>query len=163
MRKNTSVPTSAGKWTKQKSDTVLPQRSGTTAWQLSQAAHGTTAQGMRYYRGGADVKNYIRPYYREGAVLGLGATVLRLERSGTTVCAYGTTARACGTTAGACGTTALRSSTTACLRTATLGILLFAKYEENGGCSKAQRERRCKGSKRVRDDSTRTFPTRTPS
>ena len=93
------MPTSAGKRTKQKSDTVLPQRSGTTAWQLSQAAHGTTAQGMRYYRGGADVKNYIRPYYREGAVLGLGATVLRLQRSGTTVGTCGTTAPKCGTTA----------------------------------------------------------------
>ena len=76
--------------------------------------------------------------------------------------AYGTTAMACGTTAGASGTTAPRSSTTACLRTATLGILLFAKYEENGGCSKAQRERRCKESKHVRDDSTLTFSMRTP-
>ena len=40
---------------------------------------------MRYYRGGADVKNYIRPYYRNVAALGLGATVLQLQRSGTTV------------------------------------------------------------------------------
>ena len=77
---------------KQKSDIVLLQRSGTTAWQLSQAARSTTVQRMRYYRGGADVKNYIRPYYRDGAVLGLGATVLRLQRSGTTVGTCGTTA-----------------------------------------------------------------------
>ena len=86
------MPTSAGKWTKQKSDTVLPLRSGTTAWQLSQAARGSTAHGVRYYRGGADVKNYIRPYYRDEAALGLGATVLRLRRSGTTVGPHGTTA-----------------------------------------------------------------------
>ena len=99
MNKNTSVPTSAGKETVQISDAVLPLGSGTTVWQLNQAAHGTTAHEVRYYRGGADVKNYIRPYYREAAALGLGATVLRLQRSGTTVNPSGTTAGACGTTA----------------------------------------------------------------
>ena len=78
MNKNTPVPTSAGKQTMQTSDTVLLLGSGTTAWQLNQAARDTTAHEVRYYRGGADVKNYIRPYYREAAALGLGATVLRL-------------------------------------------------------------------------------------
>ena len=63
------------------------------------ASRGTTAQDVRYYRGGADVKNYIYPYYRTGAALGLGAMVLRLQRSGNTVGSSGTTAGACGTTA----------------------------------------------------------------
>ena len=49
------------------------------------SSRGTTALGVRYYHVSADVKNYIRPYYRTGAALGLGATVLRLQRSGTTV------------------------------------------------------------------------------
>ena len=62
-------------------------------------SRGTTALDVRYYHVGADVKNYIRPYYRTGAALGLGATVLRLQRSGTTVTPSGTTAGACGTTA----------------------------------------------------------------
>ena len=62
-------------------------------------SRGTTALDMRYYRVGVDVKNYIRPYYRTGAALGPGATVLRLQRSGTTVTHSGTTAGACGTTA----------------------------------------------------------------
>ena len=35
--------------------------------------------------GGADVKNYIRPYYRTGAALGQSAAVLPHQRSGTTV------------------------------------------------------------------------------
>ena len=61
MNKNTSVPTSAKKQSMQKSDTVLPLESGTTAWQLDQAARGTTAHEVWYYHGGADVKNYIRP------------------------------------------------------------------------------------------------------
>ena len=63
------------------------------------ASRGTTAQDVRYYREGADVKNYIRPYYRTGAALGLRG--------------YGTKAPEeryyrdpSGTTAGACGTTA---------------------------------------------------------
>ena len=68
--------------------------SGTTV-----ASRGTTAHVVRYYRVGADVKNYIRSYYRTGAALGLGVTVLRLQRSGTTVTPSGTTAGACGTTA----------------------------------------------------------------
>ena len=72
----------------------------------------------RYYRGGADVKNYIRPYYREAAVLGQGATVLRLQRSGTTMGSRGTTAHGHGTTASAYGTTAPGSSTTASSATA---------------------------------------------
>ena len=42
------------------------------------ATRGTTALDVRYYRVGVDVKNYIRAYYRDAAVLGLGATVLRL-------------------------------------------------------------------------------------
>ena len=46
----------------------------------------------RYYRVGADVKNYIRPYYREATALGQGTTVLLLEGSGTTVGTRGTTA-----------------------------------------------------------------------
>ena len=56
--------------------------------------------------GGADVENYIRPYYHTEAALGQGATVLRLQRSGTTV-------GSSGTTAGAYGTIAPESSTTA--------------------------------------------------
>ena len=76
----------------QKSDTVLPLGSGTTAWQLNQSARGTTTHKVRYYRGGADVKNYIRPYYRKAAALGLGATVLRLEGSSTTMGSCSTTA-----------------------------------------------------------------------
>ena len=39
-----------------------------------------------------DVKNYIRAYYRDTAVLGRRATVLRLLGSGTTVGLRGTTA-----------------------------------------------------------------------
>ena len=41
---------------------------------------------------GADVKNYIRPYYREATALGQGTTVLQLGGSGTTVGTRGTTA-----------------------------------------------------------------------
>ena len=59
----------------------------------------------RYYRGGADVKNYIRPYYREATTLGQGTTVLLLEGSGTTVGTRGTTTPPRGTTADAYGTT----------------------------------------------------------
>ena len=53
---------------------------------------GTTAHEARYYRGGADVKNYIRSYYRDAAVLGMRATVLRLQGSSTIVGTRGTTA-----------------------------------------------------------------------
>ena len=55
---------------------------------------------------GADVKNYIRPYYRGGAVLAWWAMVVQLQGSGTTVGTCGTTAPQHGTTAGAYGTTA---------------------------------------------------------
>ena len=41
---------------------------------------------------GADVKNYIRAYYRDTAVLGRRTTVLRLQGSGTTVGHRGTIA-----------------------------------------------------------------------
>ena len=41
---------------------------------------------------GADVKNYIRPYYREATALGQGTTVQQLGGSGTTVGTSGTTA-----------------------------------------------------------------------
>ena len=60
---------------------------------------GTTALNVQSYRVGADVKNYIRPYYRTGAALGQGAAVLPRQRSGTTVTPRGTTACTCGTTA----------------------------------------------------------------
>ena len=40
---------------------------------------------------GADVKNYIRPYYRTGAAQGQGAAVLPLQKGGTTVTPSGTT------------------------------------------------------------------------
>ena len=96
MDKETSVPTSAEKRKKQKPDTVLPQRGGTTAWQLStvlsRSESGTTVVG-------ADVKNYIRPYYRGGAVLAWWATVVQFQGSGTTVGTYDTTAPQYGTTA----------------------------------------------------------------
>ena len=55
-------------------------------------SRGTTALDERYYRGGTDVKNYIRPYYRTGAALGRRGTVLQLLGSGTTVRPRGTTA-----------------------------------------------------------------------
>ena len=68
------MPTSAETVVVQKPDTVLPL-----------ARRGTIVAG-------ADVKNYIRAYYRDTAVLGRGATVLRLLGSGTTVGHRGTTA-----------------------------------------------------------------------
>ena len=127
------MPTFAGKWKKQKPDTVLPQRSGTTAWQLIQAAHGTTTQGMRYYRSGTDVKNYIRSYYRKGAALAWWAAVVRLQGSGTTVGTSGTTAPPRGTTVDAYGTTVdpgavLPQPTTAARQ----------GRQENGGSSKEE-------------------------
>ena len=57
----------------QKPDAVLPP-----------VRRGTTVVGT-------DVKNYIRAYYRDATVLGRRATVLQLQRSGTTVSARGTT------------------------------------------------------------------------
>ena len=66
---------------------------------LPHSESGTTAVG-------ADVKNYIRPYYREGAALAWWAAVLRLQGSGTTVGTCGTIAPQHGTTVGAYGTTA---------------------------------------------------------
>ena len=67
---------------------------------LPQSESGTTAVG-------ADVKNYIRPYYREGAVLAWWVVVVQLQGSGTTMGTCGTTAPQHGTTAGAYSTTAL--------------------------------------------------------
>ena len=58
----------------QKPDAVLPP-----------VRRGTTVVGT-------DVKNYIRAYYRDATVLGRRATVLQLQRSGTTVRPRGTTA-----------------------------------------------------------------------
>src|SRR3954470_10698237 len=95
----------------QKSDTVLPLGSGTTTWQLDRTARGTTMHETRYKRRGADVKNYIRPYYRDAAALGPGATVLRLQRSGTTMGSRGTTAPWHGTTAPRGSTTASTATT----------------------------------------------------
>ena len=69
------MPTSAEVEVVQKSDAVLPL-----------ARRGTTVAG-------ADVKNYIRAYYRDAAVLGRRATVLRLLGSGTTVGPRATTAQ----------------------------------------------------------------------
>ena len=90
------MPISAEKRKKQKPNTVLPQRGGTTAWQLSMVLprkeSGTTVVGT-------DVKNYIRPYYRGGAVLAWWAMVVQLQGSGTTAPQHGTTAGAYGTTA----------------------------------------------------------------
>ena len=68
------MPTSAETGVVQKSDAVLPL-----------ARRGTTVAG-------ADVKNYICAYYRDTAVLGRRATVLRLLGSGTAVGHRGTTA-----------------------------------------------------------------------
>ena len=68
------MPTSAETEVVQKSNAVLPL-----------ARRGTTVAG-------ADVKNYIRAYYRDTAVLGRRATVLRLLGSSTTVGLRGTTA-----------------------------------------------------------------------
>ena len=67
------MPTSAETGVVQKPDAVLPL-----------ARRGTTMAG-------ADVKNYIRAYYRDTAVLGRRAMVLRLQGSGTTVGHHGTT------------------------------------------------------------------------
>ena len=91
--------------------------------------------------GGADVKNYIRPYYRTGAALGLGATVLWLHWSGTTVTHSGTTAGTCGTTA------------------STAAVVRFQHNQDNEEKLESAR----KGRTSVRVDSTQTFPTRTPS
>ena len=68
------MPTSAETEVVQKSNAVLPL-----------ARRGTTVAG-------ADVKNYIRAYYRDTAVLCRRATVLRLLGSDTTVGPCDTTA-----------------------------------------------------------------------
>ena len=68
------MQTSAETRVVRKPDAVLPP-----------ARRGTTVVG-------ADVKNFIRAYYRDTAVLGRRATVLRLLGSGTTVGLRGTTA-----------------------------------------------------------------------
>ena len=109
----------------------------------------------RYYRGSADVKNYIHPYYRKGVALAWWAAVVRLQGSGTTVSTSGTTAPPRGTTADAYSTTVdpgavLPQPTTAASQ----------RRQENGGSSKEEGGDK---RRRVRDDSTRTFPTRTPS
>ena len=67
------MPTSVETRVVQKPDAVLPLE-----------GRGTTVVGT-------DVKNYIRAYYRDATVLGRRATVLQLQRSGTTVSARGTT------------------------------------------------------------------------
>ena len=91
--------------------------------------------------GGADVKNYIRPYYRTEAALGLGAAVLRLKTSGTTMTHSGTTAGTCGTTA------------------STSVVVRFQHNQDNEG----KLQSAGKGRTSVRVDFTKTFPTRTPS
>ena len=91
--------------------------------------------------GGADVKNYIRPYYRTEAALGQGAAVLRLKRSGTTVTHIGTTAGTCSTTA------------------STSLVVRFQYNQDND----EKLQSAGKGRTSVRVDSTQTFPTRTPS
>lgn len=81
----------------------LAMRHGTTA-----PEHGTTVYG-------ADVKNYILPYYCLHGSARPELAVLPLKWSGTTVGAHGTTVGTHGTTVGACGSTAFVSSTTASL------------------------------------------------
>ena len=90
---------------------------------------------------GADVKNYIRPYYRTEAALGLGVAVLPLKMSGTTVSHNGTTTGTCGTTA----------STSVGVR--------FQHNQDN----EEKLQSAGKGRTSARDDSTQTFPMRTPS
>ena len=90
---------------------------------------------------GADVKNYIRPYYRTGAAQGLRAAVLPLQKGGTIVTPSGTTACACGTTA------------------STSVVVRFLYNQDNEG----KLQSAGKGGTSVRVDSTQTFPTRTPS
>ena len=75
---------------------------------------------------GADVKNYIRSYYRKGAALAWWAAVVRLQGSGTTV---GT----CGTTVDAYGTTALLGAVLPRPTTAAR-----QGRQENGGSSKEE-------------------------
>ena len=75
------MPTSAETRVVQKPDAVLPP-----------TRRSTTVVGT-------DVKNYIRAYYRDTAVLGRRATVLRHLGSGTTVGLRGTTVGLRGTTA----------------------------------------------------------------
>ena len=83
---------------------------------------------------GADVKNYIRPYYRTGAAQGQGAAVLLLQMSGTTVTPSGTTA-------------------------STAVLARFPHNQDNEG----QLQSAGKGETSARVDFTQTFPTRTPS
>ena len=86
---------------------------------------------------GADVKNYIRPYYRTGAAQVLGAAVLPLQMSGTTV---------------------TPSGTTAC--TASTAVVVRFLYNQD---NKGKLQKAGKGGTSVRVDSTQTFLTRTPS
>ena len=133
------MPTSAEVEVVQKSDAILPL-----------ARRGTTVAG-------ADVKNYIRAYYRDAAVQGRRATVLRVLGSGTTVGHRGTTAlderyyrgwRGCkklhppllpyrsGTRPGSRGTTMNHSGTTAgtCGTTASTSVVVrFQHNQDNEG------------------------------
>ena len=166
------MPTSAETEVVQKLDAVLPL-----------ARHGTTVAG-------ADVKNYIRAYYRDAAVLGRRATVLLLQGSGATVGPHGTTAlderyyrgrRGCkklhspllphrsgtrpgsrGTTAPRGGTTVKRRGTTACTCGTTASTAVVARFPHNQD-NEGQLQSAGKGETSVRVDSTQTFPTRTPS
>lgn len=139
---------------------------------------------------GADVKNYIRAYYRDTAVLGRRATVLRLLGSGTTVSPRGTTAlderyylvgadvknyirpyyrtgAAQGLGAailplGRGGTTVTPSGTTACTCGTTASTAVVAKFSHNQD-NEGQLQSARKGGTSVCVDSTQTFSTRTPS
>ena len=104
---------------------------------------------------GADVKNYIRSYYRKGAALAWWAAVVRLQGSGTTVGTSGTTAPPRGTTVDAYGTTVDPGA-----------VLLQPQQQPVKEAGKTEEDPRKKEGikrRRVRDDSTQTFPTRTPS
>ena len=115
---------------------------------LPHGESGTTAVG-------ADVKNYIRSYYRNGAALAWWAAVVRLQGSGTTMGTSGTTAPPCGTTVDAYGTTV------------DPGAVLPQPQQQpvRGGRKTEEAPRKKEGirRRRVRDDSTQTFPTQTPS
>ena len=166
------MPTSAETEVVQKSDALLPlTRRGTTV-------------------AGADVKNYIRAYYRDTMVLGRRATVLRLLGSGTTVGLRGTTAlderyyrggRGCkkllrpyyrtGAAQGLgaavlplqmSGTTVTHSGTTACTCGTTASTAVVVRFPHNQD-NKGKLQNAGKGGTSVRVDSTQTFPTRTPS
>ena len=126
--------------------------------------------------GGADVKNYIRPYYRTGAALGQSAAVLPHQRGGTTVRGadvknyirpYYRTGAAQGQGAAVLplqkgGTTMTPSGTTACAcgTTASTAVVVRFLYNQD---NKGKLHSAGKGGTSVRVDSTQTFLTRTPS